>query len=141
IPLGEIARANLEKVAGRWLEKSDSQEVSSRRFFDDAYPGEQLPRTFEVEIRDVDGKVELSYEGKALGDPLTDNAYENDGYRFHDVFHLAYAAVLGWSPICRSKRFFNCKRKSDRKVDEVEDGGRSAVIEEAISAIVFENAE
>ena len=33
------------------------------------------------------------------------------------------------------------KRKSDPKVDEVEDGGRAIVIEEGISAMVFSYAE
>lgn len=141
LSLETIATSNLEKVVGRWLEKTDQHVFSFRRFFDEAFTGEQLPRVFEVAIRDANGKVELQYGDRRLGNPLTDNAYENDGYRYHDVFHLAYIAVLGWSPVFRSKEFFDCKRKSDRRVDEVEDGGRSAVIEEAISAIVFENAE
>ena len=68
-------------------------------------------------------------------DSLTDNAYDADGYRFHDVFHLAYAAVLGWSPVTRS--LLRRKRKSDPRVDEVEDGGRAVAIEEGISAMVF----
>ena len=33
------------------------------------------------------------------------------------------------------------KRKSDPRVDEVEDGGRAIVIEEGISAMVFSYAE
>ena len=77
-------------------------------------------------------------DGVKLGDPLTDNAYDDDGYRFHDVFHLAYAAMLGWSPITRF--FFKAKRESDPRVREVEDGGRATVIEEAISAFVFDYA-
>lgn len=69
---------------------------------------------------------------------MTDNAYVPDGYRFHDVFHLAYAAILGWSPVLRS--LWNRKRKSKRTVDEVEDGGRSIAIEEGICALVFAHA-
>ena len=34
-----------------------------------------------------------------------------------------------------------CKRKSDPKIDEVEDGGRAIVIEEGIAAMVFSYAE
>ena len=68
-------------------------------------------------------------------DALTDNAYDPDGYRFHDIFHLAYAAVLDWSPVTRS--LLQRKRKSDPLVDEVEDGGRAVAIEEGISAMVF----
>ena len=66
---------------------------------------------------------------------LTDNAYDPDGYRYHDVFHLAYTAVLSWSPVTRS--LIRRKRKSDPQVDEVEDGGRAIAIEEGIAAMVF----
>lgn len=77
--------------------------------------------------------------GKKFGDPLTDNRYEDDGYRFHDIFHLSYACVLGWSPTVRA--LLHRKRKSNPKVDEVEDGGRALVIEEGIAAMVFSYAE
>lgn len=73
-----------------------------------------------------------------VGAALTDNAYKDDGYRFHDVFHVAYAAVLGWSPVLRS--LIRRKRRSNPMVDEVEDGGRAAVIEEGIAALVFDYA-
>ena len=33
---------------------------------------------------------------------LFPNAYRDDGYRFHDVMHLTFAALLGWSPVLRS---------------------------------------
>ena len=52
------------------------------------------------------------------------------------MFHLANAAVLGWSPVARA-RFFQRKRKSNPRVDNVEDGGRAIVIEEAIAAYMF----
>ena len=64
--------------------------------------------------------------------------YLDDGYRFHDVFHLAYAAVLGWSPVTR--KLFNCKRRDIPEIDEVEDGGRAAVCEEGVSALVYSYA-
>ena len=112
---------------------------------DERFPlDEQLPRRTSVTFREepVEGgqiKVHLyGPNGQQLGDPLTDNAYDDDGYRFHDVFHLAYAAMLHWSPITRL--FFKAKRGSDRRVREVEDGGRATVIEEAISAFVFDYA-
>jgi predicted Rdx family selenoprotein len=79
------------------------------------------------------------YKGKQFGNDLTDNAYEHDGYRFHDVFHMAFAAVLGWSPITRS--LLERKRRSMAKVDEVEDGGRAKAIEEGISALIFAYAK
>ncbi len=73
-----------------------------------------------------------------VGDPLTDMNYEDDAYRFHDVFHLTYAAMLGWSPVTRS--FFKVKRDSDPRVREIEDGGRAVVIEEGVAAFVFDYA-
>jgi hypothetical protein len=83
-------------------------------------------------------KVQCIWRGRDIGDPLTDNAYEDDGYRFHDVFHFGFAAMLGWSPITR--RNLGCKRKTKPQVDEVEDGGRAKVIEECISALVYDYA-
>jgi hypothetical protein len=103
---------------------------------------ERFPRCFVISlIERIDGdrvEVRTSYEGRNIGAALTDNAYADDGYRFHDVFHIAYAAVLGWSPVLRST--MKRKRKSIPKVDEVEDGGRAAVIEEGIAALVFDYA-
>ena len=55
-------------------------------------------------------EVHLTLNGALLGNELTDNAYENSGYRYHDVFHLAYAAVLGWSPVRR--QLMKQKRKT-----------------------------
>ena len=83
--------------------------------------------------------VEIFINGQAFGHALRDNRYEDDGYRFHDIFHLTYASVLGWSPSLRA--LLRRKRKSDPRVDEVEDGGRAIVIEEGISAMVFSYAE
>jgi MazG C-terminal domain len=72
---------------------------------------------------------------------MQDNAYDEDGYRFHDVFHLAHAAKLGWSPVLRGKLLTpSRKRRSTPEVDEVEDGGRAIVIDEAIVAYVWEYA-
>ncbi len=66
--------------------------------------------------------------GVYVGDRLTDNAIEPDDYRFHDVFHYAYVAVLGWSPVIRA--LLRRKRKSDPKLDDAEDGARAILIEE-----------
>ncbi len=140
LSLGEVARDNLEKTADRF----GPSDESDRQFFDTQFPeGERLPRLLDVtfEDRDVDGvrqTVATTAEGDPLGDPLTDNAHVPDGYRFHDVFHLAYAAHLGWSPVTR--RNLGCKRRSDPRVDEVEDGGRAIVMEEAVAAFMFDYA-
>ena len=81
----------------------------------------------------------ITIDGAPAGDELQDNAYVEDGYRFHDIFHVAHAAKLGWSPVLRGK-LLNPKRKRsvDPIVDEVEDGGRAIVIDEAIVAYVWE---
>jgi MazG C-terminal domain len=73
--------------------------------------------------------------GVNIGSRLTDNRLEPDDYRFHDVFHLAFAAVLGWSPTLRA--LLKLKRKSDPAVDENEDGARAGIIEEGISTWIF----
>lgn len=136
LTLGRIAEENLAKINRRWLLPKDGQES-----FDRLWPeSERLPTCFDAVLADRGGRVSISF---CIGDKtiptaadiLTDNAYDPDGYRFHDVFHLAYAAVLDWSPVTR--RLLCRKRKSDPRVDEVEDGGRAAVIEEGIAALVF----
>ncbi len=138
LDLAEIAAANLEKTQGRWGARPDAAHA-----FDADYPEhERFPRRFEIEMFEtmVDGqkRVRVLLNGEPLGDTLTDNAYDPDGYRFHDVFHLALVAVLGWSPVVR--KLMQRKRRSRPEVDEVEDGGRAQVIEEGVSALVFDYA-
>jgi len=140
--LETIAKDNLKKGKSRWLPPT-ATDPGRTRLFDETFPvGEQLPRHFRVDVSDevcADGiKVHLILDGAPLGNELTDNAYENDGYRYHDVFHLAYAAVLGWSPVMR--QLMKRKRKSNKDVDRIEDGGRAIAIEEGISALVFDYA-
>ena len=84
-------------------------------------------------------KMWILPDEELLGNHLTDNAYEDDGYRFHDVLHLAHYAVLGWSPIIR--RLMQRKRKSNPIIDEVEDGARAGILEELIVAFVYSNAK
>src|SRR5205085_2906837 len=104
---------------------------------------EQLPRKLTVEIfeREVGGQTYVfqSCNGINLGDRLTDNAMTPDDYRFHDVFHYAYAAVLGWSPVLRS--LMRLKRKSDPLIDEAQDGARAVLIEEGIATWIFGQAK
>jgi len=142
LTLEDVATRNLKKIHDRWR-TTEEGGLFGPRLLDELFPEpEQLPREFRVELREfVDGgrvRVAVTFNGQRYGDPLTDNAYEDDGYRFHDVFHFAYAAVLGWSPITR--RTLKRKRKSEPRVDEVDDGARAAVIEEGVSAIVFNHA-
>lgn len=134
LDLEAIAQENLAKTRGRWL-------VTSTTPLDAGSPsGERLPRQGEyvfVPTTNQSGRaaVRLEFEGQARGAILTDAAEEPDGYRFHDVFHLSYAALLGWSPVTR--KLLDRKRRSDPAVDENEDGGRAIVIEEGIAALVF----
>lgn len=146
LSLTDIAAHNLDKLQGRWG-PLPWPRVTSELLDASAPEAEQLPRHFEVEFRPVastaeapEPKMQATWNGRPFGDPLGDNAYEDDGYRFHDVFHLAHAAILGWSPVCRRGSQFACKRKSDTRTDVVEDGGRAIVTEEAIVAYVYGHA-
>lgn len=145
IEFSEVLKKNELKITQRWHDLNHAGQLKfESEFYDDGCEdNEQFPREFVAEFREVvgdDGKLyaEISVNGKPFGDPLRDNAYNDDFYRFHDLFHLSYVVVLGWSPIAR--RFLDCKRKNDDQKDEIEDGGRSAVIDEAISALVFDYA-
>lgn len=139
LTLEEVARHNLDKTQRRWDVSSQGEE--HRNLLDDNFPdSERFPRQLDVSIHSGElGRVEMVINGTPFGEPLRDNRYEDDGYRFHDIFHLTYASVLGWSPTLRA--LMRRKRKSDPNVDEVEDGGRAIAIEEGISAMVFSYAE
>lgn len=134
LDLDDIARANLEKTADRWLRRNTEP-------LDEQYPeNERLPRSgnfeFIASVNDAGRPtIRVRHNDKWMGDPLTDAAHVDDGYRFHDVFHLAYAATLGWSPVTR--KLLGRKRKSHPEIDEAEDGGRAIVIEEGIAVTVF----
>jgi NTP pyrophosphatase (non-canonical NTP hydrolase) len=136
IPLQDVARESARK-ADRLYSQGDVNH-----FDDDFDEEERFPRQFSVTFSEKrNGKqllVRIIISGVIVGDTLTDNAHKGDGYRFHDVFHLAYAAVLGWSPVIRG--LLRRKRKSNQRIDEIEDGGRAAVVEEAISVLVFNEA-
>jgi NTP pyrophosphatase (non-canonical NTP hydrolase) len=145
LDLDAIAEANLTKVADRWIPADErTGSTSASRSLDSRFPlSEQLPPKFTAEIWEARNPgahphAKLTVDGNEVGDPLHDNAYADDGYRFHDVMHLAHAAYLGWSPNLRA--ILKRKRKSDSEVDHVEDGARARIIEEAIVAIVFDYA-
>ncbi len=141
--LNQIAELNLHKSRERWGRRCGL--LVPRPAFDEGYPeDERLPRRLRVHLKpeELTGgrNVVQAYVGSCkLGDHLTDNAYVKDGYQFHDAFHYAFAAVLGWSPITRW--LLNRKRKSRPEVDEVEDGARAKAAEEGISLFVFSHAK
>jgi len=145
LELEDIAQGNLAKIRDRWLDVAN--QGGGSKPFDDNYPAqERFPRQFEIEVTaEIDragrSRAVLARNGSPFGSELSDNSDRDDGYRHHDVFHLAFLANLGWSPVLRGRRFFNCKRRSDPNVDEVQDGGRASVIDEAISALIFAEAK
>jgi len=134
LDLDAIAKANVDKNRFR---KPDREPTP---LHDQGRPeGERLPRQFEVKIRTIsEGVSEMLLCGERLGDPLKDNSHQPDGYRFHDVMHLANAAHLGWSPVLR--KMMKRKRSTDTSLDDVEDGGRAAVVEEAIVKVIHAEA-
>lgn len=138
VQIANAAHANLEKIFDRWPAEQNYPAL----FDDDEGAEERLPRKFEIEImeRKINNKVYVYQRcnGVYIGDRLTDNSFEPDDYRFHDVFHLAYAAILGWSPLTRA--LLKVKRKSKPETDEVEDGARAILIEESISIWIFNHA-
>lgn len=139
--LEDIAEYNLAKIDDRWPLKREWIPL-----FDESKSipkHERFPRKFKVrfEERDGDSKrphVVQSIRGVFVGDRLTDNHETEDGYRFHDVFHLAYVAYLGWSPVIRA--LLKLKRKSNPAIDENQDGARAIIIEEGIATWIFNHA-
>lgn len=140
LPLSKIATKNLLKTQERWPVELDT---TKRRDFDAEYPdSERLPRKAKIRIFQDSNKIarlELLPDCCLIGDKLTDNAYKDDGYRFHDVMHLAHWAVLGWSPVMR--KMLGVKRRSKQEIDEVEDGARAGIIEELLVAFVYSDAQ
>ncbi len=132
-----IAETNLKKIESRWP-PAGTQHLP---LFDEGRsPLEQFPRRFSIrfiQLMSPAGKpyVIQQLHGVNIGDRLTDNRTEADGYRFHDVFHLAYLVHLGWSPVIRA--LLKLKRKSDPDIDENQDGARAIIIEEGIATWIF----
>jgi NTP pyrophosphatase (non-canonical NTP hydrolase) len=140
LSLSTIASKNLQKTGERWPTGAESHEIFPS--LDETFPpSEQLPQLIRIRVLEHEhGKRArmLLEDGTPLGDPLTDNAYEDDGYRFHDVLHFGHYAVLGWSPVIRG--LLKRKRKSVEQTDVVEDGARSMILEELIVAYIYSNA-
>ena len=146
IDLEDVVGYNLRKTKELW-----SLEVADPPPYDDhPYPNEKFLRHVTVRfVEDRTGCVprvkivplgvladHLSARGKhQIGDEIDDNSTTDDGYRYHDVIHLAHMTVLGWSPVLRS--FMGAKRKSVGDCDRVEDGARAIAVEESLAAFVF----
>lgn len=135
----EVASANIAKVRERWL---PSNPVTFEVFDAILTAEERLPRLFQADFKNSGPsdrqRLEVFIDGEKCGSTLTDNSYSGDDYRYHDLLHLSFATVLGWSPVLRA--LLRRKRKSNPLLDEVEDGGRAVAIEEGIAALVFNYA-
>jgi len=142
IDLSEIAEENIKKISDRFSEKDETEFTNYDKNFDNT---ESLPQEFEIEfISFMDEGRQLvriinKDTGETIGDPLTDNNYEDDGYRFHDIFHFGYLANLGWSPVLR--KLLKRKRKSNPEIDINEDGARAQIIEELISLLIYSESK
>ena len=141
LSLAEVAAGNLERI-----EPHNGDNPYIGKLFDEEYPPmERLPRVLQVKFEDLgNGKSRMSTplasgEDMQLGDVIDSNTYRDDGYRWHDVPHLAYAAILGWSPNLRL--LLKRKRKSNPEVDRVEDGARAKDIEESLTSYIFSCAK
>ena len=129
-------------------------EVTNHHYFGDTKerPRHQ-PRRPVVRMRWIDDKGQ---DRGFVGEPLDDNAAKDDGYRYHDVIHLAHATVLGWSPVLR--RILRVKRRETPRtddegrqvddrgygneyLDQVEDGARAIFTEDGLAAFVFKALE
>lgn len=156
LSLNAVAEQGLQKAAQSFL-----QQVPPPSRYDEGWPEEQrLPRRMAVRfVEDASGPVTVvrmaplgdlaervvkERARKQLGDVLDDNLAIDDGYRYHDIIHLAHAAVLGWSPVLRS--LLGAKRKGPRPersvdVDRIQDGARAVALEEGLAAFVFNFVE
>jgi NTP pyrophosphatase (non-canonical NTP hydrolase) len=145
LSLEEILADNVRKTRERFLRPA--MPPPHPLFDDHVGDSEKLPRILDVTFSETlahdrgSTPVHVVYihrGSSAIGDPLDDNSDDDDEYRYHDVFHLAHMAVLGWSPVMRS--LLRVKRSTDRDVDRVQDGGRAIAVEEGLSAYVFSAA-
>jgi|SRR5882724_6535457 len=138
VSLEEAVQRNIRKVTSRWPIDRKYPDL----FDADLDVDEQLPRRIEMLILEKrSGTKTVVFQkcnGINIGDRLTDNKAEQDDYRFHDVFHLANAAILGWSPVIRA--LLKVKRKSNPGLDETEDGARAILIEEGVATWIFNHA-
>ncbi|MBX7534120.1 hypothetical protein K3175_00450 [Qipengyuania sp. GH1] len=137
--LDAVARANVTKLEGIFnLSNAPPTELHDRKV--DTPPSQVFPLRFDITFVETKrGRLQMFYQGRPLGDELDDNSELEDGYRFHDVLHLANAAILGWSPVLRS--LMGLKRKFSPSIDNAQDGARARIVEEAIVKAVHSEAQ
>jgi NTP pyrophosphatase (non-canonical NTP hydrolase) len=149
VKLSDAAQNNLIKNQQRWGNVAEF----SNKFFDEDHPVfEKLPRKLSVAFFSPNNssnskkikKIMIAIpsennEWVQIGDQIDDNAETEDGYRYHDVLHLAYVVHLGWSPVIRA--LLRRKRKSTPDKDRIDDGARAINLEEALTAFIFAHAK
>jgi hypothetical protein len=147
LDLEQIAIANLQKNRERWGTHRDEQGAlfhgRNRGLF---RTGEYFPESVLVRFTSIEGPNQHSWmnvtavtvDGEEFGDRVDDNSRYEDGYRYHDILHFAFAAYLDWSPVVR--KLLRNKRKSDPLVDKFDDGARARDTEEAVSNLIHHNA-
>ena len=137
LDLDEIAKKNLDKTRNYFLNTCNS----NKELYDkNEKPILQLPREFSYEFKkeEINGKngvkIMDTETKNFVGEPLNDNSYVDDGYRYHDIMHLTFMAKFGWSPVWRDvlRKASEDANDMKRSNHDVEDGGRSQIIEEAI---------
>jgi hypothetical protein len=151
--LGAIGEENIRFNNTRWFVPSDPDQPKPRDFDSDYSDDQRLPQRLIVEFRawEENGLKKTrafmfpNYPSrdpeKPFGDKIDDNSVIEDHYRFHDVYHFAYMAYLGWSPVVR--RLLKIKRKVDKNgtptplVDRTQDGARASDTEEATTAFIY----
>ena len=155
LDLNTIAQQNLNKTDALWSSTMplppdydhhayDRQKLLRRmkvKFVEDR--SSAIPVVRMIPLGELAERVNEERDRKRkldqLGDTLDDNAAIDDGYRYHDIIHLAHATVLGWSPVLRA--LMGAKRKDVGERDRIEDGARAIAIEEGLAAFVFNYLE
>ncbi|NNB59860.1 nucleoside triphosphate pyrophosphohydrolase family protein [Pseudomonas fragi] len=135
VDMDVAALGNLKKTFSRWPQET----IYPPRIDEDMPKNERLPPRLDFFIAEenIGGKQYVIQKCNKIiiGDRLTDNKMERDDYRFHDVFHIAFAVHLGWSPVLRA--LLHLKRKSNPELDENQDGARAILIEEGVATFIF----
>ena len=164
LSVGEVMGACLVRVAAQRLERACLESLPSNLLvLDDGFTDqERFPRQIVIRFQQrqalgrtvaslglqaaipnafpdgpvvvAGGKTQGFLVGERLGDTLTDNSRRSDNYRFHDAIHLAFLAVMGWSPVMRS--LLQVKRRSDKVYADAEDSARAIFAEEGLAAVL-----
>lgn len=135
--LNDVMAENATKIVSAF--PTEVQKNRTKLFDENMGALRQFPRKFVVDFVDENDEVAYMFiNGVRVGDPLTNNSRNIDGYRFHDAVHLAFVAILGWSPVMRS--LLQRKRKGVGDLDEVEDGARARIVDEMIVKIAHSYA-